>query len=209
MLQRRTRRGVIRPGPEGRTGGYALGMSSDSGFDGVLAAAQEGAEWAWELLIRDLVSPLTAFFRARDAADPENLAGEVFLDVANGIRRFEGSASGFRSWVYVIARRRLIDERRRRGRRPEEAHLYDPLPATHREPSAEDEALSRLGGEVQELLGALTSEQRDVLLLRVVAGLSLQETAAVVGKRIGAVKALQRRALIALRKEISTKGVSP
>ena len=61
---------------------------------------------------------------------------------------------------------------------------------------------------MQALLGALTEEQRDVLLLRVVAGLSLQETAAVVGKRVGAVKALQRRALTSLRKEIHAKGVS-
>ena len=184
-------------------------MSEDSGFSGVLAAAKEGAEWAWELLIRDHTGPLVAFFRARGALDPENLAGEVYHDVARGLSRFKGTESGFRAWVFVIARRRLIDERRRRRRRPEEATLYEPLPATHRVPSAEDEALNRLSGEVQDLLGALTSDQRDVILLRVVAGLSLEETSRVIGKRIGAVKALQRRALIALRKEIRAKGVSP
>jgi RNA polymerase sigma-70 factor (ECF subfamily) len=75
--------------------------------------------------------------------------------------------------------------------------------------SAEDEALDRLGGdEVQALLGALTSDQRDVLLLRIVADLSLEETATVVGKRVGAVKALQRRGLEALRREIHAQGVS-
>ena len=183
-------------------------MSTASGFEGVLAAAREGAEWAWELLIRDLAGPLVGFFRARGVADPENLAGEVYLDIARGLKNFDGTESGFRSWVFVIAHRRLIDERRRQGRRPEEETLHDPLPATHRMPSAEEEALHRLSGEVQHLLGALTSDQRDVVTLRVVAGLTLQETAAVVGKRVGAVKALQRRALLALRKEISAKGVS-
>ncbi len=183
-------------------------MSTASGFQGVLAAAREGAEWAWELLIRDLSAPLIGFFRARGADDPENLAGEVYLDIARGLKRFTGTESGFRSWVFVIAHRRLVDERRRKGRRPEEEKLHDPLPATHRVPSAEDEALTRLSGDVQDLLGALTSDQRDVILLRVVAGLTLQETAAVIGKRVGAVKALQRRALGALRKEIHAKGVS-
>lgn len=183
-------------------------MSTASGFDGVLAAAREGAEWAWELLVRDLSPPLIAFFRARGADDPENLAGEVYLDIARSLDRFQGSESGFRSWVFVIAHRRLVDELRRKGRRPEETNLHDPLPAAHRMPSAEDEALSRLSGELQDLLGALTPEQRDVIVLRVVAGLSLRETAQVVGRRIGATKALQRRALAALRREIHAKGVS-
>lgn len=184
-------------------------MPPDSGFDGVLAAAREGADWAWELLIRDLTGPLLAFFRARGAADPENLAGEVYLAVARGLDRFRGTESGFRAFVFVIARRRLIDEQRQRSRRPEETTPPDALPATHRMPSAETEALDALGNErVEALLGALTSDQRDVLLLRVVAGLSLKETAAVIGKRVGAVKALQRRALAALRKEIEAPGVS-
>ena len=184
-------------------------MTTDSGFSGVLAAAREGAEWAWELLIRDLTAPLVGFFRARGSTDPENLAGEVYLDVAKGLRRFEGTESGFRSWVFVIAHRRLVDERRRNKRRPEETTSHGDLPATHRMSSAEDEALDRLGGdEVQALLGALTADQRDVLLLRIVADLSLEETATVVGKRVGAVKALQRRALEALRREIRVQGVS-
>ncbi len=75
--------------------------------------------------------------------------------------------------------------------------------------SAEDEALERTGSDhVQHLLAALTTDQRDVLTLRVMAGLTLEETATVVDKPVSAVKALQRRALGALRREVRRRGVS-
>ena len=61
-----------------------------SGFDGVLAAAQEGSEWAWDLLVRDVGPNLVGFFRIRGVADPEGLAGDVFVDLARNISGFEG-----------------------------------------------------------------------------------------------------------------------
>jgi RNA polymerase sigma-70 factor (ECF subfamily) len=74
---------------------------------------------------------------------------------------------------------------------------------------AEEEALNRV--EVRRVLDAisrLSSDQQDVLLLRLVADLSLEEVAAILGKRISAVKALQRRGLAALARAISPEGVS-
>jgi RNA polymerase sigma factor (sigma-70 family) len=53
----------------------------------------------------------------------------------------------------------------------------------------------------------LTPDQRDVLSLRIIAGLTLQETAEALGKRVGAVKALQRRGLAAVRNRIGREGV--
>lgn len=185
-------------------------MSLDHGSDGVLAAAQEGAEWAWELLIRDLSAPLVGFFRVRGADDPEDLAGEVFHDVARGIGGFVGNQAGFRSWVFVIAHRRLVDSRRRKGRRREDPQPMDRFAGSWSEQSAEETAMQRFAtGEVVRLLAVLTPDQREVLALRVVVGLSLEETARVVGKRVGAVKALQRRAIAAVRREILKRGVSP
>jgi RNA polymerase sigma-70 factor (ECF subfamily) len=81
-------------------------MSFSAGFEGVLAAAQEGAEWAWELLIRDFSGSLFGFFRVRGADDPDDLVGEVFHDVARGIGRFSGDEAGVRSWAVGGARRR-------------------------------------------------------------------------------------------------------
>ncbi|HEU4894314.1 MAG TPA: sigma factor-like helix-turn-helix DNA-binding protein, partial [Acidimicrobiia bacterium] len=61
---------------------------------------------------------------------------------------------------------------------------------------------------MRQVFGSLTDEQQQVLSLRVVADLSLEETARVMGKRVGAVKALQRRALATVRGRLSEDGVS-
>lgn len=63
--------------------------------------------------------------------------------------------------------------------------------------------------QIDELLSHLTLDQRTVIALRVIADLSLEETARILGKRIGAVKALQHRALEALRQQIEPPSVSP
>jgi RNA polymerase sigma-70 factor (ECF subfamily) len=180
-----------------------------SGFDGVLAAAQEGSEWAWDIVVRDLAPSLVGFFRARGVPDPEALVGEVFVDLARNLDNFDGDADRFRSWVFVIAYRRMSDEWRRLRRRPEEIVLDPTTASSPAVPSAEDEALDALGeAEVAAMLQTLTEDQRDVIALRVVAGLSLHETAVSIGKPVSAVKALQRRGIAALRREIVQQGVS-
>lgn len=180
-----------------------------SGFDGVLAAAQEGSEWAWDLLVRDVGPRLVGFFRTRGVADPEGLAGDVFVDLARNIASFDGDEPGFRSWVFVIAYRRMSDEWRRQGRRPDETPSGLSTESDQVAPSAEDVAMEAFGSvEAARMLEVLTDDQRDVVSLRVVAGLTLDETAQVVGKPVGAVKALQRRGVAALRREIERRGVS-
>lgn len=129
--------------------------------------------------------------------------GEVFLQVVRDLERFDGDEGGFRSWVFTIAHRRMIDEGRRHARRPvdtaEEAALEAALPAV----SSEPEVLERLGvDEMVGLLQLLTEEQRDALALRFVAGLTLPEVAEVMGRTSNATKALQRRGLRALRKHL-------
>jgi len=176
-----------------------------SGFEGVLAAAQEGSEWAWDILVRQLSPGLLRFFRVRGAPDPEALVGEVFVDLARNLTTFEGDESSFRSWVFVIAYRRMADEWRRVQRRPEETPMAIPPEPARSAPSAEDEAINLLSSaDAAQMLAVLTDVQRDVILLRVVAGLSLQETADAMGRRVGAIKALQRRAIAALQREIGS-----
>jgi RNA polymerase sigma-70 factor (ECF subfamily) len=178
-------------------------------FDTVLSAAHRGSEWAWEILVRRLAPSLSRFFKVRGLPDPDAMVGEVFVDIARNLGTFDGDYAAFRSWVFVIAYRRMSDEWRRLRRRPDET-LTERLPEAGRSaPSAEDEAMEALGAdEAAKLLSGLTGEQRDVISLRVVAGLSLNETAHATGKRVSAVKALQRRALAALRREIERQGVS-
>lgn len=180
-------------------------MTPAPDFAATLSAAQAGDERAWRDLYDGLSGPLLGYLQGRGARDPDNLLGEVFLQLARNLGHFRGNEGALRGWAFMIARNRLVDERRGADRRPDESlgeEATARLPATG---NVEDEALAELGrGRVRELLGRLTAEQRDVLLLRVVGDLSLDQVGRILGKRVGAVKQLQRRALAALRRELET-----
>lgn len=174
-------------------------MALGSDFARILAAAKSGAEWAWADIYRDMAGHVTAYLAARGAAEPEDLTSEVLLQVARDIASFHGDESGFRSWVFVIAHRRLIDSWRAAGRRPYPTVILEGV-AEPPGGNAEEEALERL--RTSELLSAferLTEDQRTVLALRIIGGLTVAETAKVLERREGAVKALQRRALLTLK----------
>lgn len=177
-------------------------------FPSLLAAAQANAPWAFERIYRELAPAVTGYLRLHGASDPEDVASEVFLSVFKSISRFSGDAEQFRSWVFTIAHRRLIDDRRRRSRRPATV----PLDAENPSPAGGDvegEAMKGLGNErAKQLLARLAPDQRDVLLLRLVADLTVPQIAESLGKSEGAVKALQRRGLAALRRELEEEGVS-
>ena len=177
-------------------------------FEATLSAAKNGAEWAWAALYRDLAGPVTGYLASRGARDAEDLASETFLQVARNIQRFEGDEVAFRSWVFVIVHRRLIDWRRSQARRP----ATIPLSAHDGERSGGDvelEAIDRVvTAELQAAFERLTKTQRDVLALRIIGHLTLEETAGVVGKRVGAVKAAQRRGLLALREHLDLERVT-
>ncbi|MGH8914484.1 MAG: RNA polymerase sigma factor [Acidimicrobiia bacterium] len=177
-------------------------------FVPTLEAAKAGAEWAWAALYRDLAGSVVGYLASRGAREPEDLASETFLQVARNIHGFDGDETAFRSWVFVIAHRRLIDWRRAQGRRPATVPLPD-RETTWSGGDVEDEALDHLvTDELAAAFENLTEIQRDVLALRVIGQLTLDETAAVVGKRVGAVKAAQRRALLAVRDHLDLEGVS-
>jgi len=175
----------------------------------VLEAAKAGAEWAWASLFTELSGPVTGYLASRGAAEPEDVSSEVFLNVARGIRSFSGDRTSFRSWVFVIAHRKLIDERRSRARQPRLAEFPEDTSSVTEGGNVENEALTNLmTGELQAAFAPLTEAQRDVLALRLIAGLTLAETAQVMGKRVGAIKALQRRALATLHNTIDFDSVT-
>ncbi|TDD64610.1 sigma-70 family RNA polymerase sigma factor [Jiangella aurantiaca] len=183
-------------------------MSIGADFDGILAAARAGAPWAFERLYGDLAPVVGGYARLQGSLEPEDVTSEVFLGVFAGLSSFTGSEQQFRSWVFTIAYRRLTDERRRRSRRPVTVHadleIVDRVGG-----DAEQDALAELGRRrVNELCAGLSDDQREVVLLRILGDLSVEEVARIVGKTAGAVKALQRRGLNALRRQLDREGVS-
>jgi len=168
-------------------------------FDDVLAAAQAGAAWAFEVLYRDLSPSVTGYLRLHGAAEPDDLASETFLGVFTGLGGFSGDEDALRAWVFTIAHRRLIDDWRRRSRRPQVADDDTEL-AGHVGGDVEDDVLVRVGTErVHRLCAELPDDQRTVLLLRILADLTVEQVAQVMGRSVASVKALQRRGLRSLR----------
>lgn len=175
-------------------------------FPDVLAAAQCGAPWAFDRLYRELAPTVLGYLRLQGTPEPEDLASETFIGVFANLGSFAGDERAFRSWVFTIAHRRLTDERRRSGRRPA---LADAAQANPVGGDVEAEALGLLDTQrVHRLCADLPPDQRAVLLLRMVADLTVEQTADVIGKSPGAVKQLQRRGLAAVRKQLEREGVT-
>src|SRR6266511_2582896 len=163
-------------------------MNPEERFATTVAAAQAGAEWALAELYGDLHPRILRYARALEPAEAEDLASDIWLDVARGLGRFEGDDRAFRAWAFTIARRRLVDLRRRRARRE-----AVPTPV---------ERLAERGG-----IGDV-EEEAEVVLLRILGGLSVREVAAITGKRPGTVRVLQHRALRRLAREVRREAVT-
>lgn len=174
----------------------------ESGFEQKLQAARTGDEKAWADLYRGTAPAVRGYLRARGAIDPDDLLAEVFLQIARDIKSFDGTEREFRAWAFTIGRNRLVDAARRAGRRVTEVPA-ETLPERVGG-DAESEVLERLSEqEVRALIARLPARQQDVILLRVIGELTITEIAGILKKRPGAVKALQRRALLRLKKDLS------
>jgi RNA polymerase sigma-70 factor (ECF subfamily) len=178
------------------------GVAESDDFEEVLAAAQTGAAWAVAALYERHQHSVLRYLSARVPRDAEDLASQVWLEAARGIGRFEGGETGFRCWLFVIARRRAANERRRlaRARTVADGAVLAELPARD---DPEVEAISRLAGADAARL--LPSLQAEIVLLRLVAGLSVSDTAALVNKKPGTVRVLQHRALRTLAKRLDRR----
>jgi RNA polymerase sigma-70 factor (ECF subfamily) len=177
-------------------------------FPQVLRAAQLGASWAATRLYDTTAGAVAGYLRAQDAEDPDGLTNAVFLGVFTNLSGFAGDEPAFRSWVFTIAHRRLTDERRRLARRPRLSPMSPSDERHHARGDVEDDVAARMGADrVAAMIDRLPPDQRDVLLLRVLADLTVEQVAALVAKSPGAVKALQRRGLDGLRKIFSVEGV--
>lgn len=171
-------------------------------FDSILEAARNGGEWAWTRIVSDIGPTLSAYARRQGALDVDEVVSETWMHIARGIGRFEGDEQHFRSWVFMVAHHRIVDERRRLSRRAivsaEDGVLTASSPLV---PSAEMAVMERSEHEaLQETLDKLPASQREVIVLRFIADFGVTEIAHIVGKKPGAVSALLRRGLKRLEK---------
>lgn len=163
-----------------------------------------GADSLFSQAYRDLAPAVLGYLRARGVADSEAVTQDVFIALYPRMGSVTGGAAGLKTLVFTIAHARSVDHHRRLARTPRLVG-YDPEDQTRAEPSTEELALGRgLGIGILTLLDGLSADQREVIALRVIADLSLEQTAAITGRSTGAVKQLQRRALLALRRQLAT-----
>jgi RNA polymerase sigma-70 factor (ECF subfamily) len=140
------------------------------------------------------------YHRVGQADLAEDLTAQVFMRMLEAVRTGHGWQTSFSGWLYRIAHNLVIDHYRRRGRAtfvdiedaaPMQASSGNPVEST--ETQFERQRL-------REALSELTDEQAQVISLRFLEDLSIAEVAVTMQKTEGAVKALQYRAVLALRR---------
>lgn len=163
---------------------------------------------------RAFSGPVRGYLHARGVDDPDAVAHDVFLALYTRMKPPKGGSSagisggleGAKALAFTIAHGRAVDYHRRRARTPylvpHEADSDPRRAATNPEDSLIENTAAH------ELLNRLPDDYREVLLLRVVADLSIEQTASIMDRTTGAVKQLQRRALAALRNHVPTTELS-
>jgi RNA polymerase sigma-70 factor, ECF subfamily len=179
-------------------------------LDVVFESARSGDQRAISLLFRALNPPLTHYVRrhAPDAAD--DLVSDTWMAAAEAFPRFDGDVEGFRAWLFTVARRRIADHYRRSARRPQLVVLCedDDRASPHDTAQSALDALST-DAAIDALIRHLPADQAEAVFLRVVAGLSVERVAEVMGRSTGSVRVLQHRALKKLASAWDRGAVTP
>jgi len=176
-------------------------------FDNVLAAAQDGAEWAVTVLYRELNPMLLRYLGARAQDAAEDLAAETWLAAAGQLGSFTGGEAALRGWLFTIAHRRLIQRWRENGRHRTDSVDPEALADWPGPDDSEAAGIKSLSAHqtAAAIAGVLPPDQADVVLLRMVAGLDVAQVAEILGKRPGAVRSLQHKAVRRLAESFSSE----
>lgn len=170
------------------------------------SAAAGGDEAAMGELYERYVDPIYRFvhIRTRDHADTEDLCQDVWMRVVRAIGKYEAARGGFPAWLFTIAGNAVKDYYRRSSCRPETPTadmLYLNRPSIEVSPEESAER-GEVAAQLAKAMSGLPSKQRQCVTLRFFNGLSLAETAAVMGMTIGNVKVTQHRALKVLARTL-------
>ena len=167
------------------------------------ARAREGDDDALRLLYLLYADNVYGYVLAimRDEHDAEDITSEVFSRLPRAVTRYRSGATPFAAWLLRVARHAALD------------HLRAQRSVPHAEVRVASEAAEIAGCErladLRAALAALPADQRQVMLLRLVAGMSPGEVAVELGRSVDAVHALQHRARRRLRRELAAQGWAP
>ena len=182
-----------------------MGTEDAAGFATALLGARQGSAAGLSDVFRELQPAVLGYLRAREPRAADDLAGETWLAVAQRINTFEGDRQAFVAWLFTIASHRLIDFRRPSSRRGTNA--VGQTLNTSLEPTAEQLALSNLSAQatIDLIVRFLSSDQAEVILLRVLGDLSLAQIALVMNRDVDWVGVTLHRGLKRLTIRLQTR----
>jgi RNA polymerase sigma-70 factor (ECF subfamily) len=179
------------------------------GFPAVLAAAQDGDAAAFSALWLDANPSLLRYLRVIAPQSAEDVAAETWVQVLRRLGSFRGDEQAWRAWLFTTGRRRVIDEGRRRSRRPAVRLADVPLSTLPTTADTADVAIEHLSTRAAlVMLTQLPPLQAEIILLRVVAGLDTEAVARIVGRSPGAVRVAAHRGLKQLARIAAKAGVT-
>src|SRR3954447_617541 len=182
-------------------------MSDPGSLDEAVALMCRGDGDAFRVVYRTVHAPLLRYLEVLVGPnDAEDVASETWGQACRDLDRFTGDADGFRGWVTTIGRHRALDLLRQRRRRVRVDHdltgveVPDPCDVE----GTVVESFSTTGAVA--LIASLPRQQAEAVWLRIVMGLDVPTTAAVMGTRPGAVRSSASRGLKALARRLEARG---
>ena len=181
-------------------------------LDSVVADAVNGDRGALREVLETIRPIIVRYCRARVGAtersglSADDVAQEVCLAAITALPRYKDQGRPFLAFVYGIAAHKVADAHRANARNKSDP--WDVVPESSSGESGPEQLAieSEQSDRMKELLKILPEKQREILVLRVVVGMSAEETAEAVGSTAGAVRVAQHRALARLKTEISATG---
>ncbi|WP_040525303.1 sigma-70 family RNA polymerase sigma factor [Gordonia effusa] len=181
-------------------------------LDAAVLAAGQGDRAALESVLESVQEPILRYCRGRIGIgerhlfSADDIAQEALMAVMTALPRYRDQGRPFMAFVYGIASHKVADAMRVVGRtKADPVDLVPETPSVSGGP--EQMAIAADTSErMKQLLEILPEKQREVLILRMVVGMSAEETAQMVGSTPGAVRVAQHRALTKLKDELNRSG---